>query len=106
MDIGRRDLQPGDVHFGTLDCGSRHSGLHQPKTGSGASHFPMIPGQEITGRVTAVGSDVKSFKPGCLLGNCGTCGTCPACRRGPEQICADEGGTRCPSTPPERYLAA
>jgi uncharacterized zinc-type alcohol dehydrogenase-like protein len=52
--------------------------------------YPMVPGHEIVGRVTAVGAHVKGFKPGDLAGvGCmvDSCRTCPSCQRQLEQFC-------------------
>ena len=73
MNIQRRELQPDDVQFEILYCGICHSDLHQVKNDFGFSVYPMVPGHEIVGRVTAIGSDVTSFKVGDLAGVGCTC---------------------------------
>ncbi len=97
MNIERRDLRPDDVQFNILYCGICHSDLHQVKNDFGASRYPMVPGHEIVGRVTAVGSAVTSFKVGDLAAvGCivDSCGTCPACHRDLEMFCEGvEGST-------------
>ncbi len=60
MSIQRRDLKPTDVEMEILYCGICHSDLHQVNNDFGASHYPMVPGHEIVGRVTAIGSAVTS----------------------------------------------
>ena len=59
--ITRRTLNPDDVQFDILYCGICHSDLHQMKNDFGHSVYPMVPGHEIVGKVTAVGSDVTKF---------------------------------------------
>jgi uncharacterized zinc-type alcohol dehydrogenase-like protein len=86
----RRELRPQDVQFDILYCGVCHSDLHQIRDEWGGSIFPMVPGHEIVGRVTKVGSSVKKFKAGdlaavgCLVDSCRTCDNC---KKGLEQYC-------------------
>lgn len=91
----RREPGPHDVQFDILFCGVCHSDLHQIKDEWGGSIFPMVPGHEIVGRVTAVGSHVKKFKVGDLAGTgcmVDSCRTCDNCKEGYEQYC-DSGMT-------------
>ncbi len=73
-----------------LFCGICHSDLHHVRNEWGNSIYPMVPGHEIIGRVTKVGSAVTKFKPGdlaavgCLVDSDGTCSECQA---GLEQFC-------------------
>ena len=95
MIIDRRLVQPHDVEIEILYCGICHSDLHQIKNDFGHTMFPIVPGHEIVGRVTATGSHVTRFKPGDLAGiGCivDTCGHCEYCNEGVEQFC-DEGVT-------------
>lgn len=88
--IERRDPRPHDVAIEILYCGVCHSDLHQVRDEWGHGTFPMVPGHEIVGRVTEVGSKVKDFKPGDLAGvGCmvDSCRTCPSCQEGLEQFC-------------------
>ncbi len=86
----RREVKPQDVQFDILYCGVCHSDLHQVKNEWGNSMFPMVPGHEIVGKVTNVGSAVKKFKVGdlaaigCLVDSCRTCANC---KEGLEQYC-------------------
>lgn len=107
MTIARRELQPDDVQFQILYCGICHSDLHQVKDDFGFSKYPMVPGHEIVGRVTAIGSDVTKFKigdlaaVGCIVDSCGHC---PACERDLQQFCSGEGGTTLSFGTPDRYM--
>jgi uncharacterized zinc-type alcohol dehydrogenase-like protein len=86
----RRDLTPTDVHIEILYCGVCHSDLHQARDEWGGTIFPIVPGHEIVGKVTKVGSEVRNFKPGdtaavgCLVDSCGRCSDC---REHLEQFC-------------------
>ena len=86
----RRDTGPKDIRIEILFCGVCHSDLHQVRDEWGGSIFPMVPGHEIVGRVTAVGSDVTKFNVGDLAGvGClvQSCRTCDNCSDGLEQYC-------------------
>lgn len=54
----RRDPRPDDVVIEILYCGVCHSDLHNVRNDWGFSTHPMVPGHEIVGRVSAVGTDV------------------------------------------------
>src|SRR5213594_754081 len=86
----RREPGPHDVLIEILYCGICHSDIHQARDEWGGSIFPMVPGHEIVGRVTRVGSAVKRFKVGELAG-VGTivdsCRVCASCKAGLEQYC-------------------
>lgn len=86
----RRDPGSQDVAIEILYCGVCHSDLHQVRNDWGKAIFPLVPGHEIVGRVTAVGSEVKKFKIGDLAGvGCmvDSCRTCPSCQEQQEQYC-------------------
>ena len=91
--IVRRDPTETDVQIEILFCGICHSDLHQVRNQWSdfmPTVYPCIPGHEIVGRVTKVGSAVSSFKLGDLVGvGCmvDSDGTCPACKAGLEQFC-------------------
>jgi uncharacterized zinc-type alcohol dehydrogenase-like protein len=73
-----------------LFCGVCHSDLHQARNEWKNSIYPVVPGHEIVGRVTAVGADVTRHKVGDLVGvGClvDSCRTCPSCEEGLEQYC-------------------
>lgn len=86
----RREVGPHDVQFDILYCGVCHSDLHQVRDEWKFSIYPMVPGHELVGRVTKVGSEVKKHKPGDLVGvGCmvDSCRTCKNCEQGLEQFC-------------------
>lgn len=89
----RREPGPHDVQIEILYCGVCHSDLHQARNEWKNTVYPVVPGHEIVGRVTRVGSAVKAFKAGDLAGvGClvDSCRTCPACRESLEQYCQNE----------------
>ena len=93
--IVRRDPTPHDVRIEILFCGICHSDLHAARNEWSSvmpTVYPCVPGHEIVGRVTKVGSAVTRFKPGDLAGvGClvDSDGTCPECKAGLEQFCAN-----------------
>jgi uncharacterized zinc-type alcohol dehydrogenase-like protein len=80
----RREPGPNDVVVEIAYCGICHSDIHQVRDEWGQSIYPMVPGHEIVGHVTAVGSAVKKFKNGDLAGvgvmvdSCRICENCKA----------------------------
>jgi uncharacterized zinc-type alcohol dehydrogenase-like protein len=95
MTIQRRDLTPNDVAIDILYCGICHSDLHQVKNEFGGTIYPIVPGHEIIGRVSAVGSQVTKFKVGEIAGvGCivDSCQKCEYCKEHLEQFCV-EGAT-------------
>jgi uncharacterized zinc-type alcohol dehydrogenase-like protein len=91
--IPRRDPIENDVQIEILFCGICHSDLHSVRNEWSEfmpTLYPIVPGHEIVGRVTKVGSAVTKFKPGDLAAvGCmvDSDGTCPECRAGFEQFC-------------------
>ena len=88
--IERRAVGPHDVQIEIAYCGICHSDVHQVRDEWGGSRYPMVPGHEIVGRITAVGAHVKAFKVGDLAGvGCmvDSCRTCSSCQRKLEQFC-------------------
>jgi alcohol dehydrogenase (NADP+) len=91
--IARRDPTATDVQIEILYCGICHSDLHQVRDEWNEmmpTVYPCVPGHEIVGRVTKVGSAVTKFKAGDLAGvGClvDSDGTCPECKHGFEQFC-------------------
>ena len=93
--ISRRDPTDHDVQIEILFCGICHSDLHTVRNEwveAMPTTYPCIPGHEIVGRVTKVGSAVTRFMPGdiaavgCMVDSDGTC---PECRTGHEQFCTN-----------------
>ncbi|CAI9276172.1 unnamed protein product [Lactuca saligna] len=82
LTFSRRATGDNDVRFKVLYCGICHSDLHYAKNEWLASTYPLIPGHEIVGVVTEVGSKVEKFKVGetvgvgCLVGSCRSCQNC------------------------------
>ena len=101
--IARRDPNENDVQIEILFCGVCHSDLHQVRDewkSTMPTVYPCVPGHEIVGRVTKVGSAVTKFKAGDLAAvGCmvDSDGTCEACREGLEQFCPN--GTFTYNTP-------
>jgi uncharacterized zinc-type alcohol dehydrogenase-like protein len=101
--IPRRDPTDHDVQIEILFCGICHSDLHYVRNEWSSlmqTVYPCVPGHEIVGRVTKVGSAVSKFKPGDLAGvGClvDADRSCPHCRAGNEQFCPGQvwtyGGT-------------
>ena len=93
LTIERRALRPDDVAIKISHSGICHSDLHMAHNDWGMSLYPMVPGHEIVGTVTGVGSAVTKFKVGdraavgCLVDSDLTC---EQCKSGHEQFC--EGG--------------
>lgn len=90
--IERRDLTENDVQIEILFCGICHSDLHMVRDEWGGTVYPIVPGHEIVGRVTQVGSAVTEFQPSDLVGvGCmvDSDGTCHQCRAGFEQFCSN-----------------
>jgi len=88
----RRDPRPDDVVIDIDYCGVCHTDIHRARDEWGGSRYPVVPGHEIIGRVRAVGSAVKGFKPGDVVGvGCmvDSCGTCPPCSHDLEQYCLE-----------------
>jgi uncharacterized zinc-type alcohol dehydrogenase-like protein len=86
----RRDPGPNDVVVEITYCGICHSDIHQVRDEWGGSIYPMVPGHEIVGHVTAVGNAVKKFK----VGDPAAVGVivdsdrvCENCLAGEEQYC-------------------
>ena len=68
MTIERRDLRSEDVAIRIRYCGVCHSDLHQARNDWGNSTYPVVPGHEIVGEVTAVGDQVSKYKVGDKVG--------------------------------------
>ncbi len=87
----RRDPRADDVVIDILYCGICHSDIHTVRNEwGGGTQYPCVPGHEIVGRVSLVGSAVKKFKVddlvgvGCLVDSCQHC---QSCQEGLQQYC-------------------
>src|SRR3954447_2101226 len=88
--IERRALRDDDVLIDVKFAGICHSDIHQVREEWGEAIFPMVPGHEIAGIVSAVGSSVTKYKVGDRVGvGCmvDSCGECEFCKDGEEQYC-------------------
>ena len=86
-----RTIGQDDVAIDILYCGICHSDIHMVDNDWGRSVYPLVPGHEIVGRVTKVGSNVTQYAEGDLVGvGCmvGSCHSCDSCDDNLEQFCA------------------
>jgi uncharacterized zinc-type alcohol dehydrogenase-like protein len=99
----RRELRPEDIAIEILFCGVCHSDLHTARNEWHNARYPVLPGHEIVGRVTAVGGGVTGFRDGDLVAvGCmvDSCLACDECRSGHEQFC--EAGATLTYNSPDR----
>jgi uncharacterized zinc-type alcohol dehydrogenase-like protein len=85
------ELGPHEVEVKITHCGVCHSDVHLIDNDWGLSKYPFIPGHEIVGTVTGVGSAVIDRKLGERVGigwQADSCGICEWCRQGDEHLCA------------------
>ncbi len=88
----RRELREKDVQLEILYAGICHSDIHQAREEWGPAIFPMVPGHEIVGKVTAIAPGVTKFKVGDLIGVgvfVDSCRKCDSCKAGLEQYCIE-----------------
>ena len=88
--IQRREPGPHDVAIAIAYCGVCHSDVHAVRDDWGGTRFPIVPGHEIVGTVTAVGNAVKRWRVGQTVGvGCmvNSCKNCDACLEHEEQFC-------------------
>ncbi len=88
--FARREICPSDVQIEILYCGVCHSDIHQVRNEWANATYPMVPGHEIIGTVTALGSEVSGFSVGETVGvGClvDSCRVCPDCHDHLEQFC-------------------
>jgi len=91
-EFDRRNLGDHDVALDIAYAGICHSDIHQVAEEWGPALFPMVPGHEITGVVTSVGSKVSKFAVGDKIGVgvfVDSCRTCPSCLKGLQQYCVE-----------------
>ena len=92
FEFERRDLGAHDVALDIAYAGICHSDIHQVREEWGPAIFPMVPGHEIAGTVSAIGSSVTRFKVGDLIGVgvfIDSCRTCASCIAGLQQYCQE-----------------
>jgi uncharacterized zinc-type alcohol dehydrogenase-like protein len=91
-EFDRREVGAHDVALDIAYAGICHSDIHQAREEWGPAIFPMVPGHEIAGTVTAVGSSVTKFKVGDKIGVgvfVDSCRTCENCKQGLQQYCLE-----------------
>ena len=92
FEFERREIGDNDVALDIAYAGICHSDIHQVREDWGPSLFPMVPGHEIVGTVTAVGSAVSKFTVGDLIGVgvfIDSCRECEQCQAGLQNYCAN-----------------
>jgi alcohol dehydrogenase (NADP+) len=92
FDFDRREPKPQDIVIDIEYCGICHSDLHFVENDMGMTTYPVVPGHEIVGRVSWVGSDVSRFKVGDLAGvGCyiDSCRTCEPCTHDKQHMCVE-----------------
>ncbi|MBP9703029.1 NAD(P)-dependent alcohol dehydrogenase [Candidatus Woesebacteria bacterium] len=90
LEFERREPNASDVEITVYYCGVCHSDVHTARGEWGEVAYPCVPGHEIVGIVSRVGSDVTKFKVGDKVGvGCmvNSCGECEACKKGFENSC-------------------
>jgi alcohol dehydrogenase (NADP+) len=90
--FNRRALRSNDVKIDIKYCGVCSSDMHQARNEWKNSVYPMVPGHEIVGEVSAVGADVTKFKVGDIVGvGCmvDSCQACEQCKAGEEVFCEE-----------------
>ena len=95
LTVARRAPKEDDVEIAIDFCGLCHSDVHASRGEWGHQNYPLVPGHEIVGRVSCVGSAVEDFTPGELVGvGClvDSCRECDSCLDGLEQYC-ENGAT-------------
>ena len=101
LTIERRALKSTDVLIEIEYCGVCHTDLHFVNNDWGMTEYPVVPGHEIVGRISQIGSEVEKFKVGdlaaigCMINSCGQCNSCES---GNEQYCLN-GFTATYNTP-------
>jgi uncharacterized zinc-type alcohol dehydrogenase-like protein len=90
--ITRREPGPTEIYFDIKYAGICHSDIHTARGEWGKVLYPLVPGHELAGVVTQVGSQVTKYQVGDRVGvGCyvDSCGTCELCAQGQEQFCPD-----------------
>ena len=90
LTIERRKPRPYDIEIEILCCCICHSDVHKVNDDWASTHFPVVPGHEIVGRVTSRGASATRFQERDLVGVgyiVDSCRVCPECRAGHEMFC-------------------
>ncbi len=90
------ELDANEVEIDVLYCGICHSDLSMIDNEWGMSHFPLVAGHEIVGKIAATGSHVNNLKPGMTVGlgwHSGYCGDCNPCETGDQNLCSTAQAT-------------
>ncbi len=90
--IVRRNPNAHEVLVEVIYCGVCHSDIHQVRNEWGGSHYPMVPGHEIVGKVVKTGEEVIKWRIGDIVGIgyfIDSCHQCEACAAGEEQYCEE-----------------
>jgi alcohol/geraniol dehydrogenase (NADP+) len=90
------DLKPNEVELAISHCGICRNDIHMVNNDWGISQYPLIPGHEIVGKITAMGSSVLGLDSGDRVGvgwQSNSCGHCEWCLQGEENLCPDSQGT-------------
>jgi uncharacterized zinc-type alcohol dehydrogenase-like protein len=96
VSLERRELGPHDVEVTITYCGLCHSDVDRAREIWGVTRFPIVPGHEIVGHVSAIGGEVSRFRVGdraavgCIVDSCREC---DRCKQGLEQFCR-QGNTQ------------
>lgn len=83
-------LQADEIEVAITHCGICHSDVHLVDDDWAVSRYPLVPGHEIIGTISALGSESKQFRVGQRVGigwQCNSCMECNSCRRGEENLC-------------------
>lgn len=89
----RHEVGQHDVQIEILYCGVCHTDIHMTKDDWFPGIYPMVPGHEIVGKISAIGNQVKKFKVGDLAGVgvlVDSCRECVECKNGHEQFCVEQ----------------
>lgn len=89
-------LGKNDVEIDVLYCGICHSDLSMINNEWGMTRYPIVPGHEVVGTVSQVGSEVKHLRPGQSVGlgwHSAYCNDCRACHTGDHNLCSTAQGT-------------
>ena len=90
VEFQRREPRENDVVIDILFCGICHSDIHTARNEWKGTHYPVVPGHEIIGKIASIGNKITKFKIGDLVGvGClvNSCHECPSCDEGLEQYC-------------------